>query len=420
MNRDQAVSYVHSLGKFGSRPGLSRITELCRRLGDPQDKLRFVHVAGTNGKGSVSAMITSVLRAAGMRVGTYTSPYILRFNERIAVDGEPIGDEELAALITEVRPEAEALDDQITEFELITAAAFLWFARRECDIVVLEVGLGGRYDATNIIKTPVLSVITGIALDHTAVLGDTVEKIAAEKAGIIKPGVPVIYGEVSEGAARVIEDAAGEKGAPVSPVDFSRLSDITLSLDGTRFSVDGAPYRIPLIGEYQPRNALTALTAAEALGVDPGAARRGLETVEWKGRFEILRRRPVVIYDGAHNPQGAASAAATVRALFGGAKPVLVTGMMADKDCRKAAGIFAEVCSLAVCVRPDNPRAMAPDELAAIYRESGAEARAFGDFDRAVAFALDEAKRRGIPLFAAGSLYMYAQFVGALDFSPKG
>ena len=194
MNYKESLEYIHCGFFGGTRPGLERVGELLGKLGDPQDSLRFVHVAGTNGKGSVCAMTDSVLRAAGYHTGLYTSPYLERFNERMVCDGEAISDEELAELTSYVKPFAEEMEDKPTEFELITAVAMLFFARHKCDPVVLEVGMGGRLDATNIIKTPLVSVITGISLDHTAILGDTVAAIAREKAGIIKPGVPVIFG----------------------------------------------------------------------------------------------------------------------------------------------------------------------------------------------------------------------------------
>lgn len=417
MTYEEAISYIHSLGKFGSKLELERITELCTALGDPQDELKFVHIAGTNGKGSVAAMVAEMLRAKGLNVGLYTSPYVLRFNERIAVNGKPIEDDELAALVGYVKNIADGLADQITEFEFITAAAFLHFFQSGCDIVVLEVGLGGRFDATNVIKTPLLSVITGISLDHTAILGDTVEKIAFEKAGIIKEGVPVLYGEVDDGAAAVIEQIARERNAPIHRTDFDRLSEVRMSPDGTEFSVRGYFFRMKthLVGEYQPRNAMTAITAAELLGLGDGEIRAGLDRVKWMARFETLSRDPIVIYDGAHNPQGAEAAAKTVRAVFGDLKPVLLTGMMGDKDCARVAKTFAQFADCAVCVRPDNPRSISPQALADIYRNAGVEACAFDNMADAVRAAVNEAKNRGTFLFAAGSLYMYADFRAALD-----
>ena len=417
MTYKEATSYIHSLGVFGSRLGLERIAALCHVLGDPQDSLGFIHVAGTNGKGSVTAMLSSMLRAQGRRVGMYTSPFLLKFNERIKVNGKDISDRALASLVGEVREKAEALDEQITEFEFITALAFLYFYRQKCDTVVLEVGLGGRFDATNIIKKPLISVITGIALDHTAVLGDTAEKIAFEKAGIIKPGVPVLYGEVDGGAADVIRAVAGKVGAPVCGTDFSRLSDIALSADGSDFMIDGfdMPFHTDLAGEFQPRNAMTAVTAAQMLGVPEKYIYAGLSHVEWKARFETLMHDPTVIYDGAHNPQGAAAAVRTLNAVCGGRKVILFTGMMRDKDCAGAAAIFSRAAQLCVCVRVANPRSADPADLAKLYTELGVEARAFDNTADAVRFACSEAKKRGLAVFAAGSLYMYAEFTACLE-----
>ena len=417
MNYEEALTYIHSLERFGSKPGLERIAALCRALGDPQDELEFIHVAGTNGKGSVSAMIAEMLRAKGLNVGLYTSPYVLRFNERITVDGTPVGDDDLADTVAYVKRFADGLTEQITEFEFITAAAFTYFYNRKCDVVVLETGLGGRFDATNIIKKPRLSVITGIALDHTAVLGDTVEKIAFEKAGIVKPGAPVLYGEAGDGAAAVIAEAARAHGSKLYRTEFDRISDVKYYADGTEFSVRGYyfPFRCGLAGEYQPRNAMTAITAAEILGLGDGEIRAGLERVKWKARFEKLRDDPTVIYDGAHNPQGADAAVRSLRAVFGDKKPVLFTGMMRDKDCGRVARAFSDAVCLAVCVRPGNPRSIDPRELADLYRGNGIEARAFDGFSEAMSFAVGEAKKRGTFIFAAGSLYMYADFVHALD-----
>ena len=193
MNYTEAIEYIHSVNWTFCKPGLERVTELCHALGDPQDSLKFIHVAGTNGKGSFCAMTDSILRNAGLKVGLFTSPYIVEFNERMRINSLNISDSELCELVETVKPIADKMTDKPTEFELITAIAFLYFARNDCDVVVLECGLGGRLDATNIIKTPILSVITGIALDHTSILGDTVQKIAGEKAGIIKKDVPVLW-----------------------------------------------------------------------------------------------------------------------------------------------------------------------------------------------------------------------------------
>ena len=307
MTYDEAVEYIHSVSWKGSVPGLSRITELCKRLGDPQKKLRFIHIAGTNGKGSVSAMLYSVLNAAGVRAGLFTSPYLVKFNERMSALGHDISDSELASVVEAVRPAADSMEDRATEFELITACAFEYFVRKGCDTVVLECGMGGRLDSTNVIGAPVISAITNIALDHTGYLGDTEEKIAAEKAGIIK-GSPVVCGTVGSGAEDVIRKKCADAG---SPLVFSRdadISDVRLGRDGISFTFEGEDFYVPLCGMYQTENIRTVLCALRLLRqagycIGNGALRRGLASVRWKGRFETLSTSPLVIFDGAHNPR---------------------------------------------------------------------------------------------------------------------
>ena len=228
MTYEEAINYIHSIDWRGSRPGLSRVSELLDKLGNPQDELKFIHVGGTNGKGSFCAMMSSVLKEAGYKTGLFTSPYIEFFNERMMINGEPISNSELAEFTSQVRKIADSMTDPPTEFELITAVAMLYFKENKCDIVVLEVGLGGRLDATNIIKSPILSVITGIALDHTAVLGDTIEKIAFEKAGIIKKGIPVLCANQTESVKKVFINVAKENN---SKIDCSYKSSVKIKIN---------------------------------------------------------------------------------------------------------------------------------------------------------------------------------------------
>ena len=259
MDYKQALEYINGVSWLGSKPGLERITELLARLGNPQAALRFVHVAGTNGKGSISAMLASVLKKAKLTVGLYTSPYVNRFNERMQINCKPIEDSEVAQLVEEIKLHADAMDDHPTEFEMMTAVAFLWFSRRKCDIVVLEVGLGGRLDATNVISCPDCCVITNIGLDHTAVLGSTLEKIACEKAGIIKEGCSVVmYQQFSE-VMEVIRDVCYELNAELTVPDFDDISPELNSRDGQVFSYGGEAYAVPLLGEHQLKNAATVL-----------------------------------------------------------------------------------------------------------------------------------------------------------------
>ena len=414
MTYQEALDYIHAVNWTFCKPGLERIIALCDALGNPQKDLRFIHVAGTNGKGSFCAMTAAILKAAGYRTGLFTSPYIRTFNERMMVDGEMISEEQLAQLTAFVRPIADGMEDKPTEFELITAIAFLYFKQQRCDVVVLETGMGGRLDATNLIENPLLTVITGIGLDHTAFLGDTIEAIAAEKAGIIKEGVPVLYGGEDDAAAAVIAAAAGEKNAPYRRVDYSSLQVHRYTLDGTRLEYgEYTDVSLSLLGTYQPRNAAVVLTAVAwlrqmGLAVPDGAVRDGLAQVVWPGRFEILSRQPLVIFDGAHNAQGIAAATDSIRRYFGTDPVYVLTGVLQDKDYRAIAADLATVAQRAFVLTLDNPRALAGEAYAALLRDHGIEAQAYATVEQAYAEAKQAALRDGVPLICLGSLYTYA------------
>lgn len=411
MTGQEAIAYIHSFQWQRRAPGLERIRALLHALGDPQRGQRFVHAAGTNGKGSTCACIASVLRAAGYRVGLNTSPYLVTFHERIQVDGEMISDEELAALTEEVRPAAEAMAEHPTEFELITAIALLYFRRKNCQISVLEVGLGGALDASNVIDVPEAAVLTAMGMDHAALLGPTQADVAAAKAGIIKPGGAVVsYGGCPEADA-VFRRTCAALGAQLTEVDFSRLRPRALDLDGAVF--DFAPYenlRLPLAGAYQMRNAAAAVTALEVLrrkgwAVDEAAIRRGLAQVRWPGRFEALRRNPVFLLDGAHNAHGMAAAAESLRALFPGRRIVFLLGLLADKDVSAMLDLLAPLAERAFTLRPDSPRAMEADALAALLAERDVPARACGTAEEGVRAAVEAAGQGGV-VCALGSLYL--------------
>ena len=414
MTYKEALEYIHSVNWTFCKPGLERITALCEALGNPQDDLRFIHVAGTNGKGSFCAMTASVLQAAGYRTGLFTSPYIKVFNERMMIDGVPIADEELAELTAFVRPIADGMTDKPTEFELITAIAFLYFQRHHCDVVVLETGMGGHLDATNLIRHPLLSVITGIALDHTAFLGDTVAQIAAEKAGIIKTGCPVLWGGENPEAEAVIAAKAGEMGAPYQRVNRDTLTVLSADLDGTRFTYGNYDdLTLFLLGLYQPYNAATVLTAVDCLNrqglaISSDAVKKGLACVCWPARFEVLSREPLVIFDGAHNAEGIAAAVESIRYYFADRKVYVLTGVLRDKDYHAIAHSLAQVASRAFVLTPDNPRALAGEEYAALLESLGVAATVYGSVAEAYAAACAAAQTDGVPLFCLGSLYTYA------------
>ena len=417
MNYTEALEYIHGVSWTFCKPGLERISELCERLGNPQKKLKFIHVAGTNGKGSTSAMLDSVLRKAGYKTGLYTSPYIRVFNERMRIDGENISNGELAELTEYIKPIADQMTDSPTEFELITALAFEYFARNNCDVVVLEAGMGGRLDSTNIIDTSVLSIITGIALDHTAFLGDTVEKIAAEKAGIIKQGVPVIYGGTDEAARAIIKSRADEMSSQFACVDYDKLKIKSLLLDGASFDFDEYQnLKIKLLGSYQPRNAAIVVTAIKALRengfkISDSALYEGLHSAEWQGRFEILSREPLIIFDGAHNPQGLEAAVESIKLYFKQKKVCIVTGVLRDKDYTYIAKMLSSAALRAFTFTPDSPRALDAEDYAKTLSSQGIDAIACKSVADALANARKYAISAGCPVICAGSLYAYAEII---------
>ncbi|MBQ1950828.1 MAG: bifunctional folylpolyglutamate synthase/dihydrofolate synthase [Clostridia bacterium] len=413
MTYQEALTYIHSINWTFCKPGLERINALCEVLGNPQQGLRFIHVAGTNGKGSFCAMIESILRGAGYKTGLFTSPYMKVFNERMMVDGVMIADDELAELTAYVRPFADAMEDKPTEFELITALAFLYFQRHGCDVVVLEAGMGGRLDSTNIIQQPFLSVITGVALDHTAFLGDTIEKIATEKAGIIKSGCPVLYGGEDKAAHDVVRRSAAAVGSAVHTVDYAHLTCTRATLEGSVFDFEGwRQMELSLLGTYQPRNAAVVLKAVEilreqGLPISEQAVRGGLQAVRWPGRFELLCAEPPIIFDGAHNAQGVRAAVAGVRQYFPGQKVYVLTGVLADKDYHAIAAALAEIACRAYVITPDNPRALPGEEYAALLRTHGVEAQAYESVRDAYRQAVAKSAGDNTPLVCLGSLYMY-------------
>lgn len=419
MTYDEAINYIHSISWLGSRPGLERISELCRALGDVQDSLRVIHVAGTNGKGSFCAMLSRVLMSAGYSVGLFTSPYVKCFNERIQLNGEMISDDDLARVTSRVAQLADSMSDHPTEFELITAVGFSYFAEKRPDFVILEAGMGGRLDSTNIIKNTELSVITGVALDHTSYLGDTVEKIAAEKAGIIKNGGKILLGACSDGALDVVAARASELNAEFYAVDYDKIGKCRFSVNSTEMAYAGEDYTLSLLGEYQTKNAAAVLCAVDILtrgGVKISSedVKRGLRESVWPARFEVLRREPLVIYDGAHNPDGIHAAVRNIELLLDKA-PVAVVGVMADKAHDEMLRELSPHISEVYCVTPDNPRALDSERLAADFAALGVTSHACGSVENGVALAMKAAMCASVPAVILGSLYMYADAERAVD-----
>lgn len=422
MTYNETIEYIHSVNWRGSRLGLDRTIELLDRIGNPHRKLRFVHVAGTNGKGSFSCMLAGIFEKSGYKTGLYTSPYIITFNERMRINGANIPDDELVEVISFIKPHAEAMEDKPTEFELITVAAFEYFSRNGCDIVVLEVGMGGGLDSTNVITSPELSVITAIGLDHIKELGSDYSLIASAKAGIIKEDCPVLfYGDNPEAEA-VIRSVAAEKNATVYLPDFRLIRDLGSSAEGTRMSYKNYDdVFVSLAGTFQKKNTAMVLEAVDLLKrkytcITDSAVKTGLATARWPARFEIIHKDPYVILDGAHNPHGIRAAVESIEQYFKGEKIYLVTGVMADKDYKELSDIVSPITEKVFTVTPDNPRALTSEELATVFREKGKNAEAFSEISDAVSRAFTEAKENGIKVIAAfGSLYMYSDVKTAFD-----
>ena len=452
------VAWINTPRWQASRLGLDRMVDLLERLGRPQDDLRFVHVAGTNGKGSTCAYLASVLQAAGLRVGLFTSPFVYCFEERIRVNGVNISAEELARAVEVVRPVAEAMEaatgDHPTEFELMAAVALEHFRAAGCDIVVMEVGLGGRLDATNAIDAPEVSVICRIGLDHTDLLGDTLAAIAGEKAGIVKAGAPVVSWPQEPEAMAVIRAVADERGCALAAPDFAALAVGPLegaawggataagevagegaaataagevagtSTDGAfagaltavrRFTYRGEAFATRMLGRYQPANAAVAIEAVGVLrergwAISEASLKEGIAAARWPGRFEVVGTSPLTIVDGGHNPQGAVALADSLAdglGPTGRGSVVFAMGVLADKDYPAMVAAVAPWARALVAYAPANPRALPADDLAACARDAGIEAEVAPDPAAALARARDRAGASGV-VVAFGTLYAIA------------
>lgn len=375
MNYKEARVYLDEVSKYGSVLGLESMRELLHRLGDPQNELKFIHISGTNGKGSVLAYLSTILSGAGYRTGRYISPTLFSYRERIQVDGEYIEKESLACHVTAIAAAAEDMQKaglpSPTVFEIETALAFLYFKEKRCDIVTLEVGCGGLLDATNVITTTLMEVIASISMDHTDLLGDTLAKIAAQKAGIIKPDTMVVSAQQKSEAAQVIEDTCKEQHCTLQMVDESKISNVHYGAEGQTFSYKTwENVAISLAGSYQIKNAALALEGVEALrklgyALSDQQVREGLLHTAWRGRFTTLRRDPTVIIDGAHNPAAALELKESLERYFPGKTLYFVMGMFKDKDYAQVIDLTAPLARHIITVEtPGNPGAMPARELA--------------------------------------------------------
>lgn len=420
MNVNEAIEYIHSVYWKGGHFGLDRVLTLLEKMGNPEKKLKYVHIAGTNGKGSTASMTASILQKAGYRTGLYTSPYIYRFHERIQINGEQISDEDLVAITEYVKPLADSMEQSPTEFELVCAIAFEYFVRKQCDIVVLEVGLGGDYDATNVIECPEVAVITNIGLDHTDVLGNTLEEIARTKAGIFKEGGDAVIYRGLPSVEQVFEDVCREKHISLKKADFDGLRLKAHSLDGQVFDCgDRKDLVLPLLGDHQLHNASVVLSVVDTLiekgwNISEENIRDGLRDVSWPGRFDIVSREPLFIIDGGHNPQCIEALVKNIEDYLTGRKVIALTGVLEDKDYGDMYQPVIPLVDSFVCITPPNPRKLEAAELAAHLRGAGAQATACQTIKEGVALALREAGETGAVL-CFGSLYTIGAIREALD-----
>ncbi len=421
---NQALDYLYSFVDYSLKHSselakaefnLDRMFALMEELGNPQLKYPIIHVAGTKGKGSVSALCASALHATGFKVGLYTSPHLLDYVERVQINGEPISHEFLIELVEEIKPFVMKIP-KLTTFEITTALGFLAFAKQGCTAAVVEVGLGGRLDATNIVM-PKVSVITSLSYDHMAVLGNTLAKIAGEKAGIIKPGIPVVSAPQTEEALDVLERVAKEKGCPFilvgKDVTFERL---TSSLEGQSLRLsDLQPstlnLQLPLLGEHQIQNAATAYAALKAskLSISDEAIQRGFSQVKWRARFEVVRRDPPVIFDSAHNQDSFAKLRETLDEHFPDKKVYLIFGASEDKNIP---GMFAEIkqkIKRLIVTRADHPRALEPEKIIELADQAGLESEAVSPVESAFRHALDLSGKDGSIVLSAGSMFVTAE-----------
>lgn len=410
MTVNEAIAYIHSNFWKGSTPGLARTRTLLEKMGNPEKKLKFVHIAGTNGKGSTAAMTASILQKAGYRVGLYTSPYIYRFHERFQVNGAEITDEDLIAVTEYIKPLAQSMEQKPTEFELVCCIAFEYFARQNCDIVVLEVGMGGAMDATNVIETPEVAVITNIGLDHTEYLGNTLAEIAETKAGIFKEnGQAVTYRGPAEVEA-VYDRICAERGIRLKKADFDSIILHSHSLEGQCFDCGSRKMlQLPLLGEHQLKNASVVLSIVDTLGergwnISEEHIRRGLQDVAWPGRFDIVGREPLFIIDGGHNPQCFETLIQNIRDYLPGRKIIALTGVLADKDYVDMYRPIMGYVEQFVCITPPNPRKLEAAELSRHLQAAGAKAIAAESIEAGVSLARSMAGKDGVVL-CFGSLY---------------
>ncbi len=418
-----AEKYYHSLLTFGIMPGLDRIKMLLERLGNPEKELRCIHVAGTNGKGTVCSFLASVLKTAGYKTGLYTSPYIVDFRERIRVDGEMISENDLDEVTETVKTEIEKLRSEniiITEFEAVTAAAFLYYKNAGCGFVVLETGLGGRFDATNVIESPLASVIVSISLDHVNILGNTIGEIAFEKCGIIKKGSPVVTNSAQPSdALEMIKEQSEVKNSVLHIASANDIKVIDESIKGSEITYNGRNIFVPFPGKHQRENCITALTVIDLLKeqgtvIPEKAIAEGIRKTRNPARCEVVSEKPLVILDGCHNEDSARALCNVMESHLKGKKITALMGMMADKDIDKVLSMMTPYFNKVYSVTPSNPRAMDKEELCGKIKKHGKEA-VCSELDKNTIDKLIERLNEDEVLIVCGSLYLCSDVYNLIE-----
>ncbi|NMA83738.1 MAG: bifunctional folylpolyglutamate synthase/dihydrofolate synthase [Epulopiscium sp.] len=419
MTYEESIKYIDSIQFFGKKKGLDNMIYLMNQLENPQERLKIIHVAGTNGKGSVCAMLSSILQAQGYKVGFFTSPHLECYNERIQVNRRPISNKDFAAIATEIRLQCEEMvqsgQNHPSFFEYITAMAFTYFAQQEVDFVILEVGLGGRLDATNIIKEPLVSVITSIALDHTHILGSTLSEVTWEKAGIMKENRPTVLSCTQEEVYNIVKEIAKERKIPFYFAKTEDLSIYEQTLEGVRFSINNTYIKyedlfLSLLGTYQIRNVCTVLLTIAVLRqqqvlISEEAIRAGLAHTEWAGRMEIISKKPLFILDGAHNPEGIKAFLETVLEQAEDRKIYIIFGVLKDKAYEQMLGQLIPHIHGIIFTEPDHPHAVATEKLAALVEGREIAIYQEKDIGKALELAKNVVQVEDI-LCGIGSLYL--------------
>lgn len=420
MNKFEVIDFIENRPWQGPSFGLDRMEKLMNKLNNPQKKLKFVHVAGTNGKGSACLMMTSILMKAGYRVGTYISPHLIDYEERFSINNINISEKEFCFLVERVKSACESLDFVPRVFEILTAVSFLFFKRHKCDVVILEVGMGGRLDATNIIDESLVSILMNIGLEHTEILGDTLGKIAYEKAGIIKDNGEVVAYNNSNEVIDVFRDVAESKKAHLKIAEFNKIEIISEGIDRQIFNYKNLKnIKLSLLGGHQFKNAATVIEACKTLNrrgfrITGKDIKDGLKDVKWAARLSTLSNVPMFILDGAHNPQCSEALSDSLKSLLGLKKAIMLCGMLKDKDYSKAIDNMIPFAKEFICVTPNSNRALEATKLADYIKSKNQLATSVGSIEEGIKLSLEKANNKTM-IIAFGSLYLAGEVLKVYD-----